>query len=110
MDRRHLLAWPINALCLLLVCGLMPGLHLQGVSDAKDIAALLGLAGWLVCGALAWFDLPAEGLGFGIGCVVLNGVLFWIAVPVDGAACALAAAAVYGVASAIAARMVSDYC
>lgn len=72
-----LLIWMLNALALLAVGNLVPGIHLDGFGDAMIAAFFLGLVNTLIRPLLLILTLPATVLTLGLFIFVINGLLFW---------------------------------
>jgi putative membrane protein len=98
-----LLLWILNAVALLAVAWLLPGIALAGFGSALLAALGLGFINTLVRPVLALLTLPITLLTLGIFYLVLNGLLFWLAsalLPgfhVQGFGSALVGALLYGV-------------
>jgi putative membrane protein len=74
---RLLLVWILNALALLTVANLMPGIHLDGFQAALIAALFLGLVNTLIRPFLVILTLPVTMLTLGLFILVINGLLFW---------------------------------
>lgn len=74
-----ILIWVLNALALLAVGNLVPGIHLGGFGDAMIAAFFLGLVNTLIRPVLLVLTLPATVLTLGLFIFVINGLLFWFA-------------------------------
>jgi putative membrane protein len=74
---RLILIWVLNALALLAVGSLVPGIHLDGFGDALIAALFLGLVNTLIRPLLILLTLPATVLTLGVFILVINGLLFW---------------------------------
>ncbi|WP_035383308.1 phage holin family protein [Ferriphaselus sp. R-1] len=72
-----LLIWMLNALALLAVGNLVPGIHLDGYGDAMIAALLLGLVNAFIRPLFVLLTLPATVLTLGLFIFVINGLLFW---------------------------------
>ena len=100
---RLLLLWILNAVALLAVAWLLPGIVLEGFGSALLAALGLGFINTLVRPVLTLLTLPITLLTLGIFYLVLNGLLFWLAgalLPgfhVQGFGAALLGALLYGV-------------
>ena len=100
---RILLLWGLNALALLAVTYLLPGIQVSGVGYALIAALGLSLMNTLVRPILAILTLPITVLTLGLFYLVLNGFLFWLAsvflpgFQVDGALTAILGAVLYSV-------------
>ncbi len=76
---RLLLIWICNALALLAVAYLLPGVRVDGIESALIAALLLGLINTLLRPLLILLTLPATVLTLGLFIFVINGLLFWFA-------------------------------
>jgi putative membrane protein len=75
---RLLLVWILNAIALIGVTYVVPGVTVQPLWPAAFIAALvLGLVNTLVKPILVILTLPVTILTLGLFLLVLNGLLFW---------------------------------
>lgn len=74
---RLLLIWILNALALLTVANFIPGIHLDGFTDALIAAFFLGLVNTLIRPLLLLLTLPVTLLTLGLFIFVINGLLFW---------------------------------
>ncbi|MBK8569095.1 MAG: phage holin family protein [Nitrosomonadales bacterium] len=74
-----MLIWIFNALALLAVAYLLPGIHVDGFISALIAALLLGLINTLLRPLLILFTLPVTVLSLGLFILVINGLLFWFA-------------------------------
>ncbi|HEV3020049.1 MAG TPA: phage holin family protein [Burkholderiaceae bacterium] len=72
-----LLHWVLNALALLVVAQVVPGVALRHPVDALVAAVLLGLANAVVRPVLVLLTLPVTILTLGLFLLVINGLLFW---------------------------------
>jgi putative membrane protein len=72
-----LLVWLINALALVAVAYLMPGISVASFTTALVAALVLGLINAVVRPVLILLTLPATILTLGLFIFVLNGLLFW---------------------------------
>jgi|SRR3989344_899740 len=70
--------WVMNALGLLLVAYLIPGIEVAGIGTALVVALVLGLVNALVRPVLFILTLPVTLLTLGLFIFVLNGFLFWL--------------------------------
>ena len=75
---RILLVWLINALALIVVAYLMPGITVSGFGAALIAALILGLINAVVKPVLVLLTLPVTILTLGLFIFVLNGLLFWL--------------------------------
>lgn len=76
---RLILLWCCNALALLAVAYLLPGVQVDGFFYALIAALVLGLVNTLVRPLLILLTLPVTVLTLGLFLFVLNGLLFWFA-------------------------------
>ena len=76
---RLLLIWIFNALALLAVAYLLPGIYVNGFISALIAALLLGLINTLLRPLLILLTLPVTVLSLGLFILVINGLLFWFA-------------------------------
>lgn len=96
-----IVVWFINALALILVSYLLPGVHVAGFGSALIAALVLGLINTIVRPVLVILTIPVTFLTLGLFLLVINGLLFWFVgsilkdFQVDGFAWALLGAVVY---------------
>jgi len=76
---RLILIWCCNALALLAVAYLLPGVRVDGLESALIAALVLGLINTLLRPLLILLTLPATVLTLGLFIFVINGLLFWFA-------------------------------
>ena len=76
---RLILIWICNALALLAVAYLLPGVRVEGLESALIAALVLGLINTLLRPLLILLTLPATVLTLGLFIFVINGLLFWFA-------------------------------
>jgi len=74
---RLLLAWLINAVALMAVPYLLPGISVSTFVTALVAALVLGLVNTLVRPLLVLLTLPVTVLTLGLFIFVINGLLFW---------------------------------
>ena len=74
---RLVLVWILNAIALLGVAALYPGVQVQDWLSAAIAALVLGLVNTLVKPLLVLLTLPVTILTLGLFLVVLNALLFW---------------------------------
>jgi len=74
-----LLVWILNAVALLAVAYLLPGVNVASFGSALVAALVLGLLNMLVKPVLTVLTLPITVVTLGLFLVVLNGLLFWLA-------------------------------
>jgi len=103
-----LLVWLINALCLLGVASVVPGVQIANFTAALWAAAVLGLINTFIRPVLSLLTLPITLLTLGLFSFVLNALMFGLAAyflsgfNVDGFWAALIGALLFGVLSWIA--------
>jgi putative membrane protein len=73
-----LLVWLINAVALIAVAYLMPGVSVATFTTALVAALILGLINAVVRPVLVLLTLPVTILTLGLFIFVLNGLLFWM--------------------------------
>ncbi|MBI3902185.1 MAG: phage holin family protein [Nitrosomonadales bacterium] len=76
---RLILIWICNALALLAVAYLLPGVRVDGLESALFAALVLGLINTLIRPLLILLTLPVTVLSLGLFVLVINGLLFWFA-------------------------------
>ena len=76
---RLLLIWLLNALALLTVAYVLPGITVDGFTAALVAALILGLINTLLRPLLILLTLPVTVLSLGSFILVINGLLFWFA-------------------------------
>lgn len=82
---RLLIGWAINAVALLALPYLLPGVQLRGFGSALIVALVLGLLNTLIRPILLVLTLPINVLTLGLFTFVINGLMFWAAARlVDG--------------------------
>ena len=74
-----LLVWILNAVALLAVAYILPGIAVASFGSALLAALLLGLLNTLVKPVLVLLTLPITVVTLGLFLVVLNALLFWFA-------------------------------
>jgi len=74
---RLLLVWALNAIALLAVAYLYPGVQLQDWQSAAIAALVLGLVNTIIKPILVLLTLPVTILTLGLFLLVLNALLFW---------------------------------
>lgn len=74
---RLLIVWLINALALLTVAYVLPGIHVADFGSAMIAAVVLGLVNAVIRPILILLTLPATILTLGLFIFVINGLLFW---------------------------------
>lgn len=73
-----LVRWLINALALMLVAWLYPGVTVDTIFAALVAALVLGLVNTLVRPVLVILTLPVTLLSLGLFLFVINALLFWL--------------------------------
>lgn len=77
--------WILNALLLMAVAYIVPGITVSGVYTALIVAVILGLVNAVIRPILIVLTLPINVLTLGLFVFVINGALFWfVASFVDG--------------------------
>ena len=74
-----LLIWFLNALALLTVAYVLPGIHVDGFTAALVAALILGLINTMLRPLLILLTLPVTVVTLGFFILVINGLLFWFA-------------------------------
>ena len=74
---RLLLHWLLNAIALVVVAYVVPGVSVRSPVVALVAALLLGLANAVVRPVLVLLTLPVTILTLGLFLLVINGLLFW---------------------------------
>jgi putative membrane protein len=72
-----LLVWLINAIALMAVAYLLPGIAVSGFLTALIAALVLGLVNAVIRPVLILLTLPVTLLTLGLFIFVINGLLFW---------------------------------
>ena len=72
-----LLVWLINAVALMAVGYLVPGIAVSGLGTALVAALVLGLVNTVIRSVLILLTLPATLLTLGLFIFVINGLMFW---------------------------------
>jgi putative membrane protein len=67
----------VNAVALIVVAYVVPGVHVHGVAGAVVAALILGIANAIVRPILIILSLPLEILTLGLFTLVINALLFW---------------------------------
>ncbi len=71
--------WILNALALLTVAYVLPGITVDGIESALIAALILGLINTLLRPLLILLTLPVTVVTLGLFILVINGLLFWFA-------------------------------
>jgi putative membrane protein len=109
---RLLLLWCCNALALLAVAYLLPGVSVDDFGSALIAALVLGLINTLVRPLLILLTLPITVVTLGLFLLILNGLLFWFAgsilsgFHVEGFWYALFGALLYSIISSLLAQLI----
>lgn len=74
-----ILVWILNAVALLVVAYILPGITVASFGSALIAALVLGLLNMLVKPVLILLTLPITIVTLGLFLVVLNALLFWLA-------------------------------
>lgn len=74
-----LLVWILNAVALLVVAYLLPGITVASFSSALLAAVVLGLLNMLLKPVLQILTLPLTVVTLGLFLLVINALLFWMA-------------------------------
>ena len=72
-----LLVWLINAVALVAVAYLLPGIRVEGFATALVAALVLGLVNTVIRPILVLLTLPVTLITLGLFIFVINGLLFW---------------------------------
>ncbi len=100
-----LLVWILNAVALLIVAYILPGITVASFGSALIAALVLGLLNTLVKPVLILLTLPITLVTLGLFLLVLNALVFWFAgsilkgFQVDGFWWALLGALIYSIVS-----------
>jgi len=74
-----ILVWILNAVALLVVAYILPGISVASFGSALVAALVLGLLNMLVKPVLVLLTLPITIVTLGLFLIVLNALLFWLA-------------------------------
>jgi len=74
-----ILVWILNAVALLVVAYVLPGISVASFGSALIAALVLGLLNMLVKPVLILLTLPITIVTLGLFLIVLNALLFWLA-------------------------------
>lgn len=108
-----ILVWLLNAVALLIVAYLLPGITVVGFGSALVAALVLGLLNTLVKPVLVLLTLPITIVTLGLFLLVLNALVFWLAgsilrgFQVNGFWWAMAGAILYTIVSGLLSRLSS---
>jgi putative membrane protein len=85
LNLKLLLSWVLNAVALMAVAYLLPGVMVDGVWAALWAALILGLVNTIVKPVLVVLTLPLTVVTLGLFYFVLNGLMFyWVGSVLDG--------------------------
>lgn len=73
-----ILRWIINALLLVVITYLVPGVYIQNFYYALLTVAVLGLVNALIRPVIILLTLPVNILTLGLFTIVINGFMFWL--------------------------------
>ena len=73
-----IIAWFINALALIVVSYLLPGVHVAGFVSALIAALVLGLVNTIIKPVLVLLTIPVTIITLGLFLLVINGLMFWL--------------------------------
>jgi putative membrane protein len=76
---RLLIGWAVNALCLLAIPYILPGVQISGITAALIAALVIGLLNIIIKPVLFVLTLPISIVTLGLFTFVLNGLMFWLA-------------------------------
>lgn len=108
-----LLVWILNAVALLIVAYILPGITVASFGSALIAAIILGLLNMLVKPVLLILTLPLTVLTLGLFLLVINALLFWLAgsilrgFEVSGFWWAFAGAIVYSIATSLLSNLIT---
>ena len=77
--KKMMLMWILNAVALLCVAYLLPGIHVAGFSSALLAALVLGIVNTLIRPLLVLLTIPISLLTLGLFLLVVNALMFWLA-------------------------------
>jgi putative membrane protein len=109
-----ILVWILNAVALLIVAYILPGITVASVGSALIAALVLGLLNTLVKPVLILLTLPITIVTLGLFLLVLNALVFWFAgsvlkgFQVNGFWWALLGALVYSIVSGLLSRLLAS--
>jgi putative membrane protein len=108
-----ILVWILNAVALLIVAYILPGINVASFGSALIAALVLGLLNTLVKPVLILLTLPITIVTLGLFLLVLNALVFWFAgsvlkgFQVNGFWWAMLGAFVYSIVSGVLSRLLS---
>lgn len=76
---RLLLCWLVNALSLVIIAYLFPGIEISNFGVALIVAVILALINVFIRPIIILITLPINILTLGLFTLVINGLLFWFA-------------------------------
>ncbi|NYT60467.1 phage holin family protein [Alcaligenaceae bacterium] len=109
-----LLVWILNAVALLIVAYILPGITVASFGSALIAALVLGLLNTLVKPVLILLTLPITIITLGLFLLVLNALVFWFAgsvlkgFQVNGFWWAVLGAVVYSIVSGLLSRLLTS--
>ncbi|WP_454692283.1 phage holin family protein [Achromobacter aloeverae] len=109
-----ILVWILNAVALLIVAYVLPGIAVASFGSALIAALVLGLLNMLVKPVLVLLTLPITIVTLGLFLIVLNALLFWFAgsilkgFQVNGFWWAMIGAVLYSIISGLLSMLVSS--
>jgi putative membrane protein len=109
-----ILVWILNAVALLIVAYLLPGIAVASFGSALIAALVLGLLNMLVKPVLVLLTLPITIVTLGLFLIILNALLFWFAgsilkgFQVNGSWWAVIGAVLYSIISGLLSMLVSS--
>jgi putative membrane protein len=109
-----ILVWILNAVALLIVAYILPGITVASFGSALIAALVLGLLNTLVKPVLILLTLPITIVTLGLFLLVLNALVFWLAgsilkgFQVNGFWWAILGAFVYSVVSGLLSRLLTS--
>lgn len=109
-----LLIWILNAIALLIVAYILPGITVASFGSALIAALVLGLLNTLVKPVLVILTLPITVVTLGLFLLVLNALVFWFAgsilkgFQVDGFWWALLGALIYSIIASLLSGLVAS--
>jgi putative membrane protein len=68
----------VNAVALIVVAYVVPGVHVSGIAGAVVAALILGIVNAVIRPILVILSLPLEILTLGLFTLVINALLFWL--------------------------------
>lgn len=109
-----ILIWILNAVALLIVAYILPGINVASFGSALIAALVLGLLNTLVKPVLVLLTLPITIVTLGLFLLILNGLVFWFAgsvlkgFEVDGFWWAMLGALVYSIVAGLLAGLLAS--